>query len=237
MRAAARRDKAGKTVKRQVVVTGGTGGIGEALAHALHASGFIPVIGHRASGEAKALAIAKACGGVRLLLDMADNATIDAACAALGKDGNPVAGLVLAASPPPRLCSFGQISPEDHHLFWSVNVAGPQRLLAGMVQNCFRPHKAGSVVAVLSEAMGGPATGAMRGMGAYTISKFGLQGVMALLKAEYPWLKTASVSPGFTDTAMLAAFDPRFVEQLRMKEALASAGGAASRIMRELALD
>lgn len=52
-------------------------------------------------------------------------------------------------------------------------------------------------------------------MGVYMISKYGLLGVIALLRAETPWLTVRTVSPSFTDTAMLDAFDDRWIDKIR----------------------
>ena len=87
-----------------------------------------------------------------------------------------------------------------------------------MVKNCFRPQKQGAVVAVLSEAMGNETRPAASKMGAYVTAKFGLQGVVAAAAAEFSWLKAGTVSPGFTETPMLKAFDERFLETVRQTQ-------------------
>ena len=58
---------------------------------------------------------------------------------------------------------------------------------------------------------------ATAGMGAYTIAKFGMAGVLAVIAADYPWLRVRTVSPGFTETPMLNAFEPRFIELMRTR--------------------
>ena len=42
-----------------------------------------------------------------------------------------------------------------------------------------------------------------------------LLGLMKVLDAEYAWLDVQTVSPGYTETPMLDAFDPRFLDQMR----------------------
>tara|TARA_B100000315_G_scaffold259696_1_gene316736 strand:+ start:2364 stop:2609 length:246 start_codon:yes stop_codon:yes gene_type:complete len=64
------------------------------------------------------------------------------------------AGVVLGASAPLRVTSFGHISEQEMENQWRVNVLGHQRLLAGLVRNVFRKRKQGIVVGVLSDAMG-----------------------------------------------------------------------------------
>jgi NAD(P)-dependent dehydrogenase (short-subunit alcohol dehydrogenase family) len=224
-----------------VVITGSTGGIGRCVAQQLGAQGLVPVIGHRLQKSDEARAIAESCCGLPIVFDMADPLSIDRGLALLAGDGRPVVGAVLAASPPPVVAPFGKISGADHSLFWTANVVGPQYLLAGLVRQFFRPRKAGSVVAVLTEAIGVPgSTGAlpkvMSSMGAYAISKFGLLGVIAQLNTEFPWLRVSSVMPGFTETDMLKVFDQRFLDQLRQQGAFAKPEDVAVEIVDRLAL-
>jgi NAD(P)-dependent dehydrogenase (short-subunit alcohol dehydrogenase family) len=196
------------------LVSGGSGGIGSALCRALAAAGYRPVVGFGKSSDA-ASNVAGDIGGVALPLDLTSDRSIGDAVDTLAADQIPLAGLVLAASPPPAIGPFGKIATADMVLQWRVNVEGPRQLLAGVVRRCLRPRHAGIVVAVLSEAMGDEGNVAGRGMGAYLIAKYGLLGLMRVLAAEYPWLRTATVRPGYTETAMLAAFDPRFLDGVR----------------------
>jgi 3-oxoacyl-[acyl-carrier protein] reductase len=197
------------------LVSGGSGGIGAAVCRLLAARGDRPIVGYR-SGEAAAHELADALDGRALALDLGDTASIDAAVEAVAMEGDacpPLAGIVLAASPPPALTPFARTEPDEMHRQWLVNVAGPQRLLAGLIRRSLQKRKRGAVVAVLSAAMGGgPDRPAAKGMGAYVIAKHGLAGLLAVAAAEYPWLRVGSISPGYTRTRMLDAFDPRFLE-------------------------
>jgi 3-oxoacyl-[acyl-carrier protein] reductase len=83
--------------------------------------------------------------------------------------------------------------------------------------------------------MGENGQGASAGMGAYVIAKYGLSGVLAALAAEFPWLKVRSVSPGYTETAMLTAFDPRFLDLQREKAPFQTAEQVAAAILAEIA--
>ena len=196
------------------LVSGGSGGIGGALCRALAAAGYRPIVGF-AKGGAAAREVAAETGGMPLPLDLASDESITAAVETLAGDPIPLAGLVLAASPPPALGPFGKIAAADMALQWRVNVEGPRQLVGGVVRRCLRPRRAGIIVAVLSQAMGNEANPAGRGMGAYVIAKYGLLGLMRVVAAEYPWLRTGTVRPGYTETAMLEAFDPRFLDGVR----------------------
>lgn len=198
------------------LVSGGSGGIGAATCDALAAAGYVPVVGYH-TGRAAAEAVARRSGGWPLALDLSSEPSIDAALDALSAHGAALAGALLAGAPPLVLAPFGRISADDMQLQWRIHVLGPQRLLAGLVRQCWRPRKEGVVVGVLSQAMGGDERGAAPGLGAYVIAKYGLAGLLAVLAADYPWLRVRSVRPGYTETRMLEAFDERFLAQQRAK--------------------
>lgn len=213
------------------LVSGGSGGIGAAVCERLAECGYVPVVAYH-SNAAAAAAVAQRCGGSSLALDLNDEVSILAAVAEL--ESLPrLAGAVLAASPPLSLAPFGKITAAEMQRQWQVNVQGPQRLLAELVRRCFRRHKQGSVVGVLTQAMGDGIQGAASGMGAYVIAKHGLAGVLAVLAADYPWLRVRAVKPGYTETRMLAAFDERFLAMQREKAPFQTPAQVASLIVAE----
>jgi NAD(P)-dependent dehydrogenase (short-subunit alcohol dehydrogenase family) len=222
------------TAERWLLVSGGSGGIGAATCAAFAERGYRPVVGY-CRNEAAACEIAAMHGGTPLRLDLSDAASIEEAAGKL--EALPrLYGVVLAGAPPLRLDSFSKITPEDMADQWQVGVLGPQRLLAELLRRCFRRHKSGVVVGVLSAAMGGEGAPATPGMGAYVIAKYGLAGVLAQLAADHAWLRVRSVKPGYTETRMLDAFDARFLELARAKAPFQTPDQVASQIVQE-ALD
>ncbi|MCC6472073.1 MAG: SDR family oxidoreductase [Alphaproteobacteria bacterium] len=214
---------------RTFLVSGGSGDIGAAVCRRLAALGYEPVVGFARSSETAARTAA-ACGGMALELDLSSPQSIAAALAALEHGPSELRGVVLAASPPPRIGPFGKISADEMAVQWTVNVAGPQQLLAGLVRQHFRRARRGTVIGILSEAMGDASKPAMAGMGAYIIAKHGMAGMLGVLAAEHPWLRVGTVSPGFTDTRMLRAFDERFLELQRGRAAFRQADDVAAEI-------
>lgn len=214
------------------LVSGGSGGIGSAVCEDLASCGYKPIVGYHRNHDA-ATRVAADTGGITLPLDMSSEASIEAAVRSLSELPR-VYGVVLAGSPPLCPVPFGKISPEHMLEQWQVNVLGPQRLLADLVKRCFRKHKAGSVVGILTRAMGTDSAPAASGMGAYVIAKYGMAGVLALLAADYPWLSVSSVSPGYTETRMLEAFDPRFLELQRSRAAFHTPQEVAAQVMAEV---
>ncbi len=218
---------------RRFLLSGGSGGTCAAVAAQLAERGYVPVIGYGRNVEAAA-AIARKTGGTALALDLTSPESIEAAVAQLAAQDGEVAGVLLAGSPPPGLHAYGKIPADEMVRQWQVNVVGPQLLTAGLVRHCFRRAKRGTVVGVLTKAMGENGQGASSGMAAYVIAKHGLAGVLAALAAEFPWLKVRSVRPGYTETPMLEAFDPRFLELQREHAAFQTAAEVAAEIVREI---
>jgi 3-oxoacyl-[acyl-carrier protein] reductase len=216
------------------LLSGGSGGIGAAVASQLADRGYRPVIGYNRNAEA-AGEIARKTGGIPLALDLSSPTSIEAAVNQLAAPDAELAGVLLAGSPPPALHAYGKVEPDEMAHQWQVNVVGPQLLTAGLVRSCFRRAKKGTVIGVLTKAMGENGQDASSGMAAYVIAKYGLLGVLATLAAEFPWLKVRSVRPGYTETHMLTAFDPRFLELQREKAPFQTADQVASAIVREIA--
>ena len=215
------------------LVTGGTGGIGAAVCADVAARGCTPLVGYHRQAEV-ALALAKQLGGEAVRIDMTDASSISAACTTMAAHPAGLAGVVLAASPPPTLGPFGTISASDMTRQWAVNVLGPQQLLAELVRLCFRPRKRGSVVGVLTSAMGQGIGTAAGNMGAYLIAKHGLAGVLAAAAADYPWLHVRAVSPSFTETPMLDAFDARYLDLQRARQPFDTPAQVAAQIVAQL---
>lgn len=223
--------RAWSAAEKWFLVSGGSGGIGAAVCEQLAARGCAPVVGYHRNAAAAA-AVAQRTGGRPLALDLGDEASILVAVAQL-EAAPMLCGVVLAGSPPLTLGPFGKISADDLQQQWQVNVLGPQRLLAELVRHCFRRHKRGAVVGVLTRAMGEGIAGAASGMGAYVIAKHGMAGVLAALAADCPWLRVRAVKPGYTETPMLAAFDERFLAMQRAKSPFQTPAQVASLIVEE----
>lgn len=217
-------------VESRVLVSGGAGGIGAAVCALLSSRGIIPIVGYH-SDAAAARAVAQSVRGQAIALDLTSVDAIRAASAEIASSGSPLLGVVLAASPPPSLGPFGKITENDLDQQWQVNVRGPHLLLAEIVRSCFRKSQRGCVVGVLSSAMGEGVGSAASNMGAYVTAKYGMLGMLAAAQADYPWLRVHTVSPWFTDTPMLNAFDARYLDQQRACQAFQTPEQVAAEIV------
>ncbi|SHH64411.1 NAD(P)-dependent dehydrogenase, short-chain alcohol dehydrogenase family [Bradyrhizobium erythrophlei] len=219
---------------KTLLISGGNGGIGRALSHEVAAKGLLPILGYR-SGMDEAKEIADQCGGRAVHLDLSDHDSIDRAVTEVSGLGQ-LAGIVLAASPPPSVGPFGRIDPDESRLQWQVNVAGPQRLLQALIRTCLQPQKTGVVLGILTAGMGDGKKPAARGMGGYIIAKYGQCGLLAVLAAEYPWLRVRSIRPSYTRTRMLEIFDERFLDLIGQENPIRLPEEVARDIIEELEL-
>jgi len=224
-------------VKPLVLVCGGSGGIGSAVCRALHAREFIPIVGY-AHARDTAHELAERCEGHALELDLTRSRSIDAATDQLAtleaSQELALEAVVLAATGPLELAPIGRLSARDLEHQWTVHVAGPHELLTQLMRRCLRKRRRGTLVGVLSEAMGGDERPATPTMGAYAIAKHGLRGLLAAFAGDYPWLRVRCVSPGFTRTPLLDAFDARFLEQLEGRNRFATPEEVAATIVAQL---
>ena len=197
----------------RILVAGGSGGIGAELCAAVAVRGYRPIVSYRRSRE-RAVQIAVASGGDALALDLIDPTSIERAIDEIAAGGSDLAGIVFAATAPLRLEPLSRVSADDFDTQWRIHVQGPRQLLAGLIPRCLRRQRRGTIVGVLSQAMGSETQPAMAMLAPYVVAKHALAGLLAATAADYPWLSVRTVAPGFTRTALLDAFDPRFLAQI-----------------------
>jgi NAD(P)-dependent dehydrogenase (short-subunit alcohol dehydrogenase family) len=189
-------------VSRRALVTGGSRGIGRAIALALAADGHRVVVTAR-SADGLAATVAAGEGRVSALAaDLAD----PAACSALGPRATEALGgapeIVVYAAGIARSTSVADLPPEAWAEAMQVNVTGAfltvQPLIAPMLEAGW-----GRIVTIASlYARFGP-----KGTAAYTASKHALLGLTRVLSAELvgAGITANALVPGFVDTEMVRA--------------------------------
>ncbi|MFI4967106.1 MAG: 3-oxoacyl-ACP reductase FabG [Gammaproteobacteria bacterium] len=204
---------------RRVLVTGASGGIGAAIARALHQAGF-PLCLHYHRNAAKAESLAKELGGARTLgFDLRDR---DGARQVLEKDiedHGAFWGVVCNAGVTADN-TFAALSGADWDKVLDTNLGGFYNLLNPLVMPLVRLKDGGRIVAIASVSglMGN------RGQTNYSAAKAGLIGACKALAVELASRRITvnCVAPGLIETEMLDAHLP--LEEILKQIPLGRAG-------------
>jgi len=187
-------DLTGKTA----LVTGATGGIGGAIARALHAQGATVALSGTRREVLDQLA-AELAGRVHVLpADLADKdaveALVPAAEAAMGR-----LDILVANAGITRDNLFVQLKDEDWDAVIAVNLTATFRLARAAVRGMMR-RRTGRIIAISSVvgATGNP------GQSNYTAAKAGMVGMIKSIAQEYAkrGVTANTIAPGFIATAM-----------------------------------
>jgi NAD(P)-dependent dehydrogenase (short-subunit alcohol dehydrogenase family) len=180
----------GKLAGRSALVTGGTRGIGHAIAHRLAAEGArVTVTGTRSDGRA-------ADGMTYLQADFTTTAGLDLAVSQV-RQLSP--DILINNAGINKVAPFAEIDPDDFMRIQQVNVVAPFRL-AQAVLPAMRQRRWGRIVTISS--IWGRISKA--GRASYSASKFAVDGMNAALAAEAAAddVLCNCVAPGFIDTEL-----------------------------------
>ncbi len=186
-------------VSRSVLVTGGNRGIGLAVARRLAADGHKVAVTHRSSGAPEGLF------GVQC--DVTDYGAVDAAFKAVEEHQGPVEVLVANAGITSDMLIM-RMSEEQFEKVIDANLTGVFRVAKRASRNMIKKRFGrfifmGSVVGL---------TG-LPGQANYAASKAGLVGLARSLTRELGSRSITAnvVAPGFIDTEMTQAMEPKYV--------------------------
>jgi len=185
--------------KRRVMVTGASGGIGTAIARALHGMDFDLCL-HYHRNAAKAQALAKELGGVRTLgFDLADRegtrAALDAELDARGAFWGVVCNAGITADN-----TFAAMPGADWDRVLATNLGGFYNVVNPLLMPLIRLRDGGRIVSIASVSglMGN------RGQVNYSAAKAGLVGASKALAVELASRRITvnCVAPGLIETEM-----------------------------------
>jgi 3-oxoacyl-[acyl-carrier protein] reductase len=193
------------TAPRRVLVTGGSRGIGRAIARELAAAGYELCISYRSDDAAAASALAEiqAAGGkaTRLRFDVADR---EACAQQLGEEVSRSGAFwgVVCSAGIHEDAAFPAMKGEAWDRVLRTNLDGFYNVLHPLVMPMVRMHRGGRIV-VLSSISG---LAGNRGQTNYAASKAGLIAAAKSLALELAKRKITvnAVVPGLIETEMLA---------------------------------
>jgi 3-oxoacyl-[acyl-carrier protein] reductase len=192
------------------LVTGATGGLGEAIVRGFAAAGFAIGLGYNRSGQA-AEQLARQLGGAghfAIAAPVTDSAALGAMAATIGARCGRCDVLVNCAGTT-RFVAHGDLDGLDDALFdsiFAVNVRGAfaaVRALKPLLERSALPG--GGVVVNISSIA---STTAMGSNVAYCASKAALDNMTrSLARALAPRIRVVSVAPGLVDTEFVKSLD------------------------------
>jgi len=200
---------------RRVLITGGSRGIGRAIAEKLARDGFAVAINFRERREAaeEALARIRAAGGAAELLpfDVADREACASALEAHLAAHGPFFGVVCNAGTHSD-APFPALAPEAWDRVVRTNLDGFYNVLRPLTMPMIRARQGGRIVTItsVSGVLGN------RGQVNYSASKAGLIGATRSLAIELAKrsITVNSVAPGLIDTEMIAGLPREEIEKL-----------------------
>jgi 3-oxoacyl-[acyl-carrier protein] reductase len=195
---------------RVALVTGATGGIGGAIAKALHGAGATVVVSGTKAEKLAGLVEGLGSRAHALACDLTDGAAVDA----LPEKAAGIAGgldILVANAGITKDNLFVRLKDEDWDAVLDVNLKSYFRLCRGAVKLMMRKRH-GRIVGITSVvgAIGNP------GQGNYAASKAGMIGMSKALAAEVASRNVTvnCVAPGFIETPMTEALNEKQKEGL-----------------------
>jgi NADP-dependent 3-hydroxy acid dehydrogenase YdfG len=208
---------------RRVVVAGGSGGIGLAVARRLAEAGAELILVARRPGPLEAAA--REVGAMAVAGDVTDRGFVAELKAQVDRGGTPDA--LINAGGAFDLASVASTDPDMFDRMVAANLTGPFLLIRAFLPDMLGAGR-GHIVTVGSVA----GRVAFPGNGAYSASKFGIRGLHAVLDQELKGtgVRCTLIDPAATDTTIWDPLDPDRRADLPSREAMLSPAAVADAV-------
>jgi NADP-dependent 3-hydroxy acid dehydrogenase YdfG len=208
---------------RRVVVAGGSGGIGLAVARRLAEAGAELILVARRPGPLEAAA--REVGAMPVAGDVTDRGFVAELEAQVNLGGSPD-GLINAGGAF-DLSPVASTDPDMFDRMVAANLTGPFLLIRAFLPGMLGAGR-GHIVTVGSVA----GRVAFPGNGAYSASKFGIRGLHAVLDQELKGtgVRCTLIDPAATDTTIWDPLDPDRRADLPSREAMLSPAAVADAV-------
>lgn len=189
---------------KSVLVTGGAGGIGEAICSKFAEKGYFVGAGYNNSEE-EAKKIAGKIGGAAIKIDVTDAESVNNAVKLFAQKSGPsgeINVLVNCAGVALPIKTLLDVTEEEYDKIFAVNMKG-----VFLATKAVLPHMLGNGGAIINvSSMWGLAGGSCEAV--YSASKSAVTGFTKALAKEFAGanIRVNAVAPGFIDTKMNRAF-------------------------------
>jgi NAD(P)-dependent dehydrogenase (short-subunit alcohol dehydrogenase family) len=196
------------------IVTGGSSGLGAAVAEALHAAGAVVYALDLEGAEDRSDGVA------RLTVDVTDSEAVDAAVAEIVQQPAPLRVVVSCAGIAPSARIVGRHDRHDPALFAKVvevNLMGTFNVMSAAAAAMARaPADAGGQRGVIVNTASGAAFEGQVGQAAYAASKGGVVSLTLPAARDLAGhgIRVNAVAPGLMNTPMVAGFRPEVRDSL-----------------------
>jgi NADP-dependent 3-hydroxy acid dehydrogenase YdfG len=187
----------------KVLLTGATGGVGQALAERLGASGADLILQGRRAGDLEALA--DSVGGRAHAGDLSERTYLGSLASYVADRWGEPPDVLINNAGAFELAAVTETDPDTFEALLSVNLRAPFELVRALLPGMLR-RGSGQLVTIGSVA----GRAAFPGNAAYAASKFGLRGLHEVLVEELKGtgVKATWVEPSAVDTPLWNSIDP-----------------------------
>lgn len=207
---------------KSILITGGSGGIGTAIATALTGAGYPVIVNYHTSGrqaDETVTTITQAGGSAwARQCDISDSMAVSAMIADLPDGCPPIYGMVHCAALPAKLSGFSELTWNDFQTQLDIQIKGAVNITGALLPGLLERGE-GSIIFIGSTAADGVPPARQT---EYVVAKSALNALARCLAVEFgpKGIRVNTISPGITATQMIANLPEKAVMVAKMQTPL-----------------